>query len=421
MDALAEYVAAARRAGELVVQPRMGFTTLARMRAGLEAVRAVPGRTVGTVTVDSFTRVNDHAAPARALARGTELNGFPLVNHGSRATRDLVADLQEAGFPIQVRHGSALPWSILAVLLDAGITATEGGPVSYCLPYGRLPIRQAVDGWARGVELCASGAPDGFHLESFGGCLLGQLCPPGLLVAVAILEGLFFREHGITSISFGYTQQSSFEQDAEALAALRLLAAQLLPDVTWHVVLYTFMGLFPRTPSGARELLGQSVRLALRSGSERLIVKTSAESVGIPAVEQNVEALTYAARLAASLRGQDAAAPPPGFAERAEEIRREALALIEATLELSEDVGEALARAVLRGYLDVPFCLHPDNAKLARSALSPDGRVEWVGYGKLPIPRAAPRHRPAEPSSDELLRMLAYNRRRFDAAGAGPP
>lgn len=57
--------------------------------------------------------------------------------------------------------------------------------------------------WARSCELLAAGAGPGSvgHLESFGGCMLGQLCPPGLLVALSILEGLFFRAHGIESIS----------------------------------------------------------------------------------------------------------------------------------------------------------------------------------------------------------------------------
>ena len=86
------------------------------------------------------------------------------------------------------------------------------------------------------------------HLETFGGCLLGQLCPPSLLVATSVLEALFFVQHGLRSVSLSYAQQTHPVQDIEALAALDRLATELLPDVVdRHIVLYTYMGVFPRT------------------------------------------------------------------------------------------------------------------------------------------------------------------------------
>ena len=82
--------------------------------------------------------------------------------------------------------------------------------------------------------------------------MLGQLCPPGLLVAISVLEGLFFRQHGMRSVSLSYAQQTNPDQDEEAVAALRRLAAECCRDVDWHVVLYTYMGVFPRTPRRCR-------------------------------------------------------------------------------------------------------------------------------------------------------------------------
>ena len=61
--------------------------------------------------------------------------------------------------------------------------------------------------------------------------MMGQLCPPSLLVAISVLEGLFFRQHGLRSISLSYAQQTSPAQDDEAVAALTSLADELLPDV----------------------------------------------------------------------------------------------------------------------------------------------------------------------------------------------
>ena len=144
---LGRYVSAHGTAGRLVVQPRMGMADPEAMAAGIAAVAGLDCPTVATVTIDSYTRVGDHAAAAAALKSGAPLNGFPIVAHGSRQTA-LVAAAAGADVPVQVRHGSANPGAILAATAEAGLGASEGGPVSYCLPYGRTPLVEAVRRWA---------------------------------------------------------------------------------------------------------------------------------------------------------------------------------------------------------------------------------------------------------------------------------
>lgn len=71
------YVERAAQAGQLVVQPRMGMSDPERMAEGLAAVTAARARTLGTLTIDSYTRVEDMAGAQAALAEGRALNGFP--------------------------------------------------------------------------------------------------------------------------------------------------------------------------------------------------------------------------------------------------------------------------------------------------------------------------------------------------------
>ncbi|WP_326770476.1 methylaspartate mutase (plasmid) [Streptomyces sp. NBC_01591] len=401
-------VSAASRAGELVVQPRMGFGAPSAMRSGLEAVRHARARTVGTLTVDSYTRVGDLAAARRAVRRGQELNGYPIVAHGPRTTRELRQGL--GSFAVQVRHGSARPLGIVSALLDAGLDATEGGPVSYCLPYGRTPLRESVEAWARSCELLAERSATA-HLETFGGCMLGQLCPPSLLVALSVLEGLFFRQHGLRDISLSYAQQTDFAQDAAAVAALRRLSDEYLGDIRRHIVLYTYMGVFPRTEPGALALLRDSARLAVRTGAERLLVKTTAEAYRIPTVRDNVRALEEAARAARQARAEGlhllGPAPDDGVLD-------EARTLVEAVLELDPDVGRALTEAFARGYLDVPYCLHADNAQRARGCLDADGRLRWLSAGAMPVrPSAGAGH--GRLHADDLLGMLSHVQTVYDS------
>ncbi|RSS67337.1 methylaspartate mutase [Streptomyces sp. WAC06614] len=414
------FVAAAAAAGRLVVQPRMGFCDPRRMRAGLERTRAAVATTVGTLTIDSYTRVGDLAAARAALVEGTPLNGYPIATHPAGLTRDVLDGVLDPGFPVQVRHGSSRPEAIVRALAAAGLDSTEGGPVSYCLPYGRTPLAESVDNWARCCELLATlvPAPRVPHLESFGGCMLGQLCPPGLLVALSLLEGLFFVRHGIRSVSLSYAQQTDPGQDEEAVRALRRLADEFLPaDVDRHVVLYTYMGVFPHTEHGATRLLEASARLAVRAGAQRLIVKTAAEAHRIPTVEENVRALETAAAVAALTERQEDA---PGAASEDvddSEVYREARAFVEAVLELSEDPGRALRSAFARGVLDVPYCLHPDNAGRSRSFLDAGGRLRWSDVGAMPVvPYVAPGGR-TPMTADGLLRALYAVAGRYD----GPP
>lgn len=412
------FVTEQSRTGTLILQPRMGFGDPARMRQGLLAVRSAGLPTIGTVTLDSYTRHNEHEEAAAALAAGVELNGYPLVAIPPERTARMLDGVRCADFPVQVRHGSAQPEQIFATMLAAGCDASEGGPVSYCLPYSRVPLRVATAAWSRAVRMLADQRDRGVlcHLESFGGCMLGQLCAPGLLVALSVLECLFFVEHGLGSVSASYAQQTNTEQDAEALWALRRLCAEELSMVDHHLVLYTYMGLYPSTQAGGRILLTDSVRLAVRTGTERLIVKTTAEAHRIPTIAENVEALRLAHECALAAPGPERA--PDGDTE----VYQQARMLVDEVRNLAPTLAEALPLAFERGLLDVPYCLHPDNRNEARCVIDTDGRLVWWNPGLLPLPAGlGGRRRTERVGAARLLADLTYHRRRLDhiTASAG--
>ncbi|MFJ9458812.1 methylaspartate mutase [Kitasatospora sp. NPDC101447] len=408
------FVARAHARGELVVQPRMGFSDPRLMREGLERTRAAEAVTVGTLTLDSYTRVNDLAAARLAVAEGVPLNGYPICTHAPAVSRTVLDGIHGTGFPVQVRHGSARPEHIVAALLALGLDATEGGPVSYCLPYSRTPLSEAVAAWRTVCGMLARAGTDGRvpHLESFGGCMLGQLCPPSVLVALSVLEGVFFARHGLRSVSLSYAQQTSPEQDREAVAALDALAGELLPGVDRHLVVYAYMGVYPASRTGALRLLEAAARLAVESGAARLIVKTAAEAHRIPTIADNVEALETAAR-AARTAVRPAAGAGPGVDS---EVYAEARALVHTVLALHDDVGEALLLAFRRGLLDIPFCLHPDNAGRTRSFIDTDGRLRWSDTGRLPLARTAVAGARKLTSAD-LLTALTRVQRTYDPGG----
>jgi methylaspartate mutase epsilon subunit len=407
------FVARAHRAGQLVVQPRMGMCRPLTMRAGLLATMRAEATTVGTITLDSYTRMGDDDDARAALAAGIDLNGYPIVAHDLATTRAVLEGVAGPDFPVQIRHGSPCPERIFQALIAAGLHATEGGPVSYCLPYSRTPLAASVRNWARCCDLLAELRGSGVepHLETFGGCMMGQMCPPSLLVALSVLECLFFRQHGLRSVSLSYAQQTDPDQDREAVQALRRLAAEWMPEVDSHVVIYAYMGVFPRLAGGATRLLTEAARLAVRTGAARLVVKTIAEAYRIPSIADNVAALEVAAAAAAAERRAPlpAAVPDTG-------LYAEASVLVDAVVELGPDLGQALLEAFRRGYLDLPYCLHPDNAGRTRSYIDDTGRLRWARIGSLPIHGLVRPMSSAELTAAELLASLSHVQRRFDNA-----
>ncbi len=60
------------------------------------------------LTIDSNTRLNDYEMAKKMLALSEEsdenmLNGYPLINHGYRTTREMVTHFKT---PISLRHGT---------------------------------------------------------------------------------------------------------------------------------------------------------------------------------------------------------------------------------------------------------------------------------------------------------------------------
>lgn len=348
-----------------LVQPRMGMASIAQMRRGLlQTARANPA-TVCTITLDSFTRLRAFDKAQAALDAGDHLNGFPIMAHAAEAIAELVDTVTfETGRPIQVRHGSAMPSPIFARLADAGITATEGGPVSYCLPYSRQPLRDAIDDWRKGCAVLAE-ASNHSHIESFAGCMMGQLADPALLIALNILEARFLMQSGIASVSCSYAQGINPRQDRAALRALRSMMAEYVPKVPSHIVVYAFMGLFPQSLNGYCRINHDIMATAKSEGAERIIVKTPVESRRIPTVDENIASLDFA-----HFCMSDHTLKIPDFDDTEyHRVHQRARDLVEAALDLHPDPGEALLRAFATGTLDVPYCLHDANKNAARTKI----------------------------------------------------
>lgn len=409
---LHDYVSEQKQRSRTVWQPRMGFGDPIKMKDGLAAVAdQCDFARSGTITLDAYTRVGDFTTPLNSLRSGVSLNGYPIVSHDKETTKEVASPARNNGIPVQIRHGTSRPQAIFSRMAELGLEATEGGPISYCLPYGRLPLAKAVAAWKDSCKLMANRIEHG-HIESFGGCMMGQLCAPSILVAINIIEALFFLEYGVSTASLSYAQGTSDAQDKGAIAALRKMAEEYLPLGTWHIVFYMYMGVFPKTPEGASRLIYDAACLAIRSGCERVIVKTISEAIQIPTIEQNIHALKLSA---SAERKYDQEPLTEREKEHFEEVYMEAKSIVDAVLNESADLGKAIINCFKNGVLDVPYCLHLDNRGQTRTYIDGDGCLRWADRGALPLNRSISYiGRDKQLSSSDFLEMLDYKSRLYD-------
>jgi methylaspartate mutase epsilon subunit len=78
------------------------------------------------------------------------------------------------------------------------------------------------------------------------------------------------------------------------------------------------------------------------------------------------------------------------------------------------DLGSALLLAFKRGHLDIPYCLHPDNAGRCRSYIDGDGWLRWADTGSLPLSDLVGARATRPVTSADLLDALSYVRRGHD-------
>lgn len=89
--------------------------------------------------------------------------------------------------------------------------------------------------------------------------------------------------------------------------------------------------------------------------------------------------------------------------------------MVEAVLNLHVDLVTALLQAFERGLLDIPYCLHPDNAGRTRTLIDQHGALRWASTGSLPLSdHSGNGHTASQVRADQLFQMLHYMVNRYD-------
>jgi len=376
-----------------LLQPRAGVALAGDQQRLLEVLRD-SGADVLSYQVDSLTRNIDYPAAARAIratrAGGTsELNGFPIVNHGVSVLRETAVRLQ---VPLQARHSARDPRLLAEICYAGGVTSFEGGAISYNVPYHPdLPLAESLAQWAY-VDWLTGLYQRRYQVvidREFFGVLTGTLIPPCLAVVVNLIEMAQAVRYGVRSVSLGYAEQGNRAQDIAAMRVLRAAAARLLhrlghPGIAVSSVFHQYMAAFPADRSRAAALIRASASTAALAAATRVLTKTPAEAAGVPTVHDNIVGMADAQR--GIKEAADLTVDEARVAEEEKVIGAEVSCLLRAVFRAGAgDLAGGVVRCFGDGTLDVPFAPSIHNWGEVLTARDTDGAVRFLRFGNLPL------------------------------------
>lgn len=375
-----------------LLQPRAGVALIEEHIALLQLL-AKEADLLPT-TIDAYTRQNRYEEAAKGIEKSHQaghslLNGFPAVNHGVAACRQIVEQVPK---PVQVRHGTPDARLLAEITLAGGFTSFEGGGISYNIPYAKkVPLEKSIADWRYVDRLVGTYEDAGIRInrEPFGP-LSGTLVPPFMSHAVAIIEGLLALEQGVRSITLGYGQAGNLIQDVAAMYSLREIANQWFTeegyeDYQLSTVFHQWMGGFPEDESKAFAVIAWGGAVAALSGATKVIVKTPHEASGIPTGEANLQGILATRQITSMLIDQQTALLPLVQAE-AERIRQSTDCVLKAVKKIGEgDWGTGAVRAFAAGILDIPFAPSIYNKGKMLPVRDNEGAIRLFDIGLVPL------------------------------------
>lgn len=386
----------AHQDGRVLLQPRAGVALVDEHIRLLQYLAKKGQADLLPTTIDAYTRQNRYndaeAGINRSLQAGASLlNGFPAVNHGLAACRQVVTCVEK---PVQIRHGTPDARLLAEITLAGGFTSFEGGGISYNIPYAKkVPLARSIADWQYVDRLAGWYAEQGviINREPFGP-LTGTLIPPCLSHAVAIIEGLLALAQGVKSITLGYGQAGNLIQDMAALKALRELGHhyfidQGFEDYTLTTVFHQWMGGFPLNESKAFAVIGWGAAAGALGGADKLIVKTPHEAMGVPTKKANAQGLLATRQMVNMLQDQGLGELPQLEAET-DLIKAEVACLLEKVFDLGQgSLAKGAEAAFKAGVLDIPFSPSLFNRGKVLPIRDNEGFVRISQSSHLPLSR----------------------------------
>jgi methylaspartate mutase epsilon subunit len=390
----AKEVVRAKSEGRTLIQPRGGVALIEEHIKLLRCLQDKGGADLLPTTTDTYTRnvrFNEAQVGIEASQKAgrSMLNGLPVVNHGVKNVRKVI---QAMDHPVILLSGTPFPQLTSEVALAAGFSAFLGAGISYQASYIKdLPIEEGIKNYQYLDRLASFYAEHGvlIHREQ-PGFLTGTLIPPGIGIAIAVMETLLAAGQGLRHYSVGLTQNLDLVQDVAGLRVMEELCHQYLKrlgyeDMFISIATHQWMQAFPPDEAGAFSVIAMGGIIAALAGATQVITKTTHESVGIPTMEANAEGIR-ATKMAIKMVHERKMPVDSDMKTEMEIIRKEACSIIDKTLELGDgDIAIGAVRGFDAGIIDVPWAPNMRVKGAVIPIRDAQGAIRYLEFGNLPF------------------------------------
>ena len=396
----------AEKEGRTLVQPRGGVALVEDHIALLQCLQDQGGADLLPNTTDTYTRNLKFQEAQRGIeesrrAGRSMLNGCPTVNHGLKAVRRIGESVRR---PVIVLSGTAFPQITAEMGFAGGLTAFLGAAISYTAAYTKdLPFEQGIRNYQYVDRLTSLYQEKGVRLHrEQPGFLTGTLIPPGIGIAVAVLEMLMAAGQGVKHYSMGLCQSLNILQDVAGLWALKEVGKDYLrrfghPEVFFSIASHQWMQAFPADEPRAYAVIILGAIIAAMSGATQVITKSSHEAEGIPTKEANAQGVR-ATRMAIELIRSNRFPESKELLLEKKMIIREASSILDKALEMGDgDPVLASLRSIQGGVLDIPWAPNQFVAGKVIPVRDSSGAVRYLDHANLPF----------------TLEILEYNREKI--------
>ncbi len=390
----AREVVKAKSEARTLVQPRGGVALVDEHIKLLRFLQDEGGADLLPTTTDTYTRnmrLNEAQVgieESRKQGRSM-LNGLPVVNHGVKSVRRIIQAMDR---PVMILSGTPFPQLTAEVALAAGFSGFLGAGISYPTSYIKdLPIEEGIRNYQYLDRLASFYLERGItiHREQ-PGFLTGTLIPPGIGIAIAVMETLLAAGQGLRHYSVGLTQNLDLLQDVAGLRVLEELCHHYVKrlgygDMFISVATHQWMQAFPPDEARAFSVIAMGGVIAALAKATQVITKTTHESAGIPTMEANAQGIRATKMAIKMVRGRTLPIDPDMKAEM-EVIRAEACSIIDKALELGDgDIAVGAVRGFQAGIIDVPWAPNKNVKGKVIPLRDAQGAIRYLEFGDLPF------------------------------------
>ncbi len=383
--------------GKIGLFPRSGVPVVEEEIKLLKGLNAV-GVRLFPFTTDSYTRNLQLDKAQKGLEDSIrtgkmKLNGYPIINHGVKTTREVVLSCDGAFDPRSSRVANSF---VGEIAFASGMTAMPNSFFGWIGGYDKKATPEECIQTAQYLgRLIGLYAEKGVIISTdTHGWLPNGVIPMYVNIATQIIESLISAGQGTKSIVPLMNFQGNIAQDVAEIKVCEKLFRKYLDkfgftDTIIPGIIGNQSSLFP-FPQDVGNAYGYINYIAMEAAMTDLAacsVKTIDEAIGVPSIESHMQTYASANWIFNVVRQQKFEADTPAIEQEMRMTELAVSAILDKVIDMGDgDIAVGAIKAVEAGVLDSPFSINIHPRDLVLGARDLEGACRYIDYGNLPIP-----------------------------------